>query len=221
MPAGIQILNDFGTVQIDDTSPVLALREKVSVPMALTGVSNYYFGSISLSNYINPMVAVRCDQLCYLQSVNFSTNPATVHFRTNVPATVTAYCFDRIGALSGGLGFAVWNAAGQIMFEAASKPAIVVATGANTMNVAVPAGRQHAVCMHSLRLARNYAIDSEPPRRIIETAIAPALQTTASNTLFNPAAAFATLQTISNAPQPANWESRPDAFGIVLDVTGY
>jgi hypothetical protein len=218
MPAGIQIFNDFGTTQIDDSSPVLALRDKIAVNMVPT--SSYWFGGISLPGYQFPLVAVRCASQCWWQFSKFSPAPAEFYFRTNVDTPVTAYCFDRV-QLTSTAGFSVWDGAGNIMFDAGSKPAIVINSSPGSMSEPVPPGREHAVCVYMMRLARTYVLLEDPPRRISERSIAPSLTTGASTTSFNPASIFSTFTQATSDPVPPDWESRADTLGLIMDVTGY
>ncbi|WP_434212775.1 hypothetical protein [[Pseudomonas] boreopolis] len=144
MPAGLKIINDAGTILIDDAFPVPVLRDKGD---AIFPASGYiYLGSRT------GQVALRCTSVASYSFFN-QTDPFSAGlYLFGMPGTmVTWYLFDEPAEPASNFGLVIRNAAGKLMYDAGAKPMRVV----NLRSSGVRAGWQGAV---NLDGARTYAV---------------------------------------------------------------
>lgn len=146
MPAGLIIHNEFGTVQIDDTSPNLSFKDKGNVPMIIDANT-----TIALPTAVSGTVmALSCPVYCQLAAAT------EVHAALRVGLYPTNVLWWRFGPPiepGANYGLVVRDAAGALMFDATQKPARVVDAvqipiGNNFYTSRTyPAGRDYAVLL--------------------------------------------------------------------------
>jgi hypothetical protein len=122
MPAGIKIINDYGTILIDDTSPTLSLRKKV----VATSSGNDYLGQVSLANAETPIVVIApqvfSSALGQTMDGTTMTWSGRREFGYPVATSLTAYCFDRPAApAASSYGLVIRDANGRVTFDALQK----------------------------------------------------------------------------------------------------
>lgn len=145
MPAGLQIVNNFGTVLIDETYKNLALRQKIltATAGALERVT------IPMSGMNEPMVALASERYVGVKSMRSDLASFLVQGRIN--GDVTAYIFDLPQSSGPNQGLRVYNAAGELTFDSNNKYARVVdvyggpATSDWQPLRTYPSGRNYAV----------------------------------------------------------------------------
>lgn len=127
MATGIQIINDWGTLQIDETYRNLFLRTKG------TG------GSIPATGA----------DLVALQSSSY--DGADNGGADSVPSTTKWWIFNLLGTAGAGTyGLKIWDASGNLVFDCFQQPMrivdfITVAGGAAAGSKSYPSGKQYAV----------------------------------------------------------------------------
>ncbi|MBV6853746.1 hypothetical protein P2C08_14090 [Xanthomonas perforans] len=154
MPAGLQIINSNGFIQIDETYRNLHFKRKgtATTNVVAPGVAGNSSVQIQISD-VNAMmlIAVRCSSLVSMTSYNINGSTVTVGLVVNarVGATVDWYAFDTAPqAAAATYGLQVFNASGQIVFDSAHSPMRVVDTyqvnGSAGNTRTYPAGRSYA-----------------------------------------------------------------------------
>lgn len=158
MAVGLKIINTHGTILIDDTSPCLQLRGKYTLNVrsgAAPGID-----SINIPNVVSPLFALRpktINKRVYLSTISATGTPTTkllqvrqtsgVGWDESSSVDVDIYHFDKPVAPASTSGIHVYDAAGNCMFDAMGKTAVVVGV-ANTSGVATtitpPSGRVYA-----------------------------------------------------------------------------
>ncbi|MNM35029.1 hypothetical protein D3C81_456950 [compost metagenome] len=158
MPAGLQIVNDYGTLQIDNDYQNYMLRTKGSVTtVAASGgtVTNYSASIQVVGN--NPQIFFDVNN--GFISTGWRTVSGNVHtfaiFTTTV-VTVSYYIFDNDIPAAGNFGMQVFNAAGRLVFDS-SNHCLRIAAVAHmppnisgdpvTVPVSLPAGRKYACAL--------------------------------------------------------------------------
>ena len=149
MPAGFQVTNNSGSIQVDGAYRNLALRHKgliTSLPHSTfgTGYSTLRDYTITVpADY--PVVAIAPASGsgivgCRLHYMTRSGSNWTLHFYALTPPSgAEFFVFDTPQAVSGGYGLEVYTEAGQLAFSSLHKYMRVV--GSPTQ----PAGRRYAV----------------------------------------------------------------------------
>jgi len=116
MTAGVIIINDGGTIQIDDTFPTLCLRSKGS---GTIGSGGYLY----LADFGTGKLALRSTSMVgYTWSNALDPYPAGYFIFGPVGATVEWFIFDNPQEPGSSFGFQVRNAAGQLMYDVGAKP---------------------------------------------------------------------------------------------------
>jgi hypothetical protein len=159
VPAGLTVINDWGTYQIDDTTYNLSFISKGSAFVGCDQVnSEGNFAAVSQFAFNiqgpleNPVIALRMDNdmgfgiynFQWTQNVDLYT--VEVNIMSDNPAvlsgTLTWYVFDRPKAIgSGNSGLEVYDANGKLKFSSANAPMRIVSANGGQM----PAGRTYAV----------------------------------------------------------------------------
>jgi hypothetical protein len=159
VPAGLTVINDFGTYQIDDTTYNLSLITKGTMNVAIdqlntegqfAGASQWYFNIQGPLE--NPIIAIRMNNAMGFGITSFTFTPETNTYTVEVnvmsgdPAVMSAvmtwYVFDRGKAVaSGGAGLEVYDALGKLKFSSANPPMRIVSANGGQM----PAGPTYAV----------------------------------------------------------------------------
>lgn len=119
MATGIKIVNDFGTILIDDQFPVLTvLAQGVS---QLNGAGSAFIGDYG------GKVAVRAVSLVGTQRFNYVDGyPAGIYLFGSPGETVEWWVFAEPQGAPSSVGLKIYNAAQQLMFDAGKKVARVV-----------------------------------------------------------------------------------------------
>jgi hypothetical protein len=124
MPAGFQIINDSGVVQVDQDFKNYALYSKTTISSwsnswnSGTG-SSVYSASVSVPASGSYVVALVTDSTSYAAVMYGSTIMA--YRSTSGFPSVTAYVFAAPGASGATSGLQVFDAAGEVAFDAALK----------------------------------------------------------------------------------------------------
>lgn len=130
MPAGLKLINDYGTTQIDETYHNYLLRSKGSVtttgPDASQGM-NACSATIQVSG-THPQVFFEASG-AYIcpggRTISGSVHTFTIY--TDVPATLTYYVFDlNVPAVAGNFGLQVFTGLGTLAYSSANRPMGVV-----------------------------------------------------------------------------------------------
>ena len=221
MTAGIEIINDHGTVLIDDISPALALREKRT--FTASPVSD---GLLTLTGYELPAVAFMSDSTFWVERVTRSGGSVTYRVRSGLIAetrTVTAYCFDRAQPSNSDAGLMIYDSTGRLCFDSNLKTGRVVS---NTFPFTQEVGREYAVLLSSrsgVRWQSTGEIDGQ--EELWDSYEQRAAVTILGNDIwFSPASErVPTSSWHPIASPPQDWESMPVSAvtALVLDVTGY
>lgn len=138
MPTGLQVINDYGTVQIDENYRNLFLRT--------SGTGGVPSASGSMTS---PLLAMQSAGL----SCGFGlTDGNGIVYQTNSAGSFKWWIWDVIANSSGNYGFQVFNASGQMVFDALQKPMRIVGhhlftaeTQWSNQSFTYPAGREYAV----------------------------------------------------------------------------
>lgn len=152
MPTGIQIINTHGSVLISDQSPCMQMRAKYNAT-----ISGSAFTNINVPNCINPLFALRVTTANKVAYVQWPSSGGTRTVQLAQPLgtvgniDVVLYHFDRPVAPTVNMGLQVYNAAGECMFDAMGKTAVVVGeTTGVAGDVNAPSGKQYAFCTPAL-----------------------------------------------------------------------
>ncbi|CAG9184326.1 hypothetical protein CURE108131_25190 [Cupriavidus respiraculi] len=165
-----RVVNDWGTVQIDDTYANLALKHAQTYQ---TGppASQYYGSDLTFSFAgATPFFAYRCTAgYATVFSIHESGGVWTVRMRCSagVGTPITVYVFDRPIVSAGGWGFDVFDAAGNLTFSSGYKYMRVVdwvspAATNPPADYALDPSRIYAVCQGSFAYSQ-YWVSPAPP----------------------------------------------------------
>ena len=156
MPAGIQIYNSAGTIQIDDSDPALALREKRTVSVPAATLNNMIYVDVTFTNVEFPMMAVRTGNTgSYVSVVTASRTGSSITYRIGQtgasPLNVVCYFFDRPIPTSTSSGLKIYDTTGKCTFDSNHKHGVIrrevtVSTGTlgSTTTVTKPSGETWA-----------------------------------------------------------------------------
>lgn len=160
MPAGLQVINDFGTIQIDSEWQNYALvdvQTVTSVQNAQLFPGAFFRGSIYTNSFESDLVFAHCASPFSIVGTSYvnSQRRVGVATRNTVGIPVTFYSFRKQPIQASTFGLQVFNAAGELTFDAASKFAKIVRVlsasqvfnGSGT--ISLPANRKYAVCIPS------------------------------------------------------------------------
>lgn len=119
MPAGLQIFNTSGTIQIDETYQNYMLDLKSSIA-AYNITSESIFGVEIITASVSDLVAVRCDSRIGLHAIYASGSGLRYVFAVEgSPGTNVIFYRFRLGIGSGSnYGLQVFNGSGQLVFDA-------------------------------------------------------------------------------------------------------
>lgn len=157
MPAGLRIINDAGTVQVDENYFNFVLAQKVD-GLTVAHEEPAWAGSkiaFSMAGAF-PLIAWQCSEIIMMQG--FYESGGTWHFvlRCAGPADTayTLFAFaepSTAAGVYGASGFEVMNTAGERVFHSSAKPARVSGSHGVSMSTAqtfdYTAGRQYATAM--------------------------------------------------------------------------
>lgn len=135
MAYGIRIVNDAGTVQIDETYAALCLLQKGTATFVQQPLPDHASGSfskneqqasITVTGANNPVMAIRSDYYCNIVGRTDNGGGSWTFLVDGEPASSGQafdwYVFDNQPKITSEYGFAVKNAAGQLVFSMDSPP---------------------------------------------------------------------------------------------------
>lgn len=160
MPAGLQVFNTSGLVQIDQDHFNFGLRAKGSATCStpLGGASNKRYASVVITDAVSPIVATHFSGTLGLLQVSVSGSTWTYFFVGPNGQTFEYFVFDTYTAAMGGdFGLEVYDAASARRFSSASPPAKIAAVGQTFSGLT--SGRKYAACMASTGLRQTYEED--------------------------------------------------------------
>lgn len=145
MPTGAFFRNEFGTMQIDESNPSLALKQKIS--FGVSGLSPYQF---DVANAEFPCFAFSAGTACWVRTNTWSGS--TRRFEVlgvvtaggaNIP--VVGYAFDRPVDSGLNYGFKLWDNSNRLTFDANQKYGRVVHAFSNNGTFNGQSGRLYAI----------------------------------------------------------------------------
>lgn len=135
MDYGIRIVNDSGTVQIDDTYTALCLFQKGTATFVEQPLPSHASGSfstrehqatITIAGANNPVMAIRSDYYCNIISRKNNGDGTWTFVVDGEPASSGQafdwYVFDNQPPAAAGWGLNARNAAGQVAFSSDARP---------------------------------------------------------------------------------------------------
>lgn len=125
MPEGIQVINDSGILQIDSTYRNLCLKTAgVAVTSTLSTEIPASYIDVSISNSVAPLLGFTATTegvTCTVISVVGSTVVFRIFSQGAVGTSIPYYVFDVPDGTGSNFGMQVYNASGQLCFDAAKK----------------------------------------------------------------------------------------------------
>lgn len=117
MAAGVQILNDWGTVQVDADWAAMSLRHKQQVSIATPAQGARAFDGVMTFPARAPMIFWKSGvPIFVLASVENGNGTWTFVFRSTDPTTATVYAFDTPEWTTQTYGLEIFNAQGAKVF---------------------------------------------------------------------------------------------------------
>lgn len=224
MPVGMQVINDSGTILFSDTNPNYQYKSKGSAPTGADGLL-----SVTTAG-TQPLIAFRCPFNVLMKKTLHVGSNFTFTFQGVAGAVVDYWIFDVPGTVpSGTMGLQVRNAAGQLMFDAGERLAVIVDNVYFTttlQTITLPAGKTFA--MLPLSSGRGKEGRSTGPnqagfhnweRRFIE----PYMRCTGSSFTYEAIDDGWFALGTEEVPMPAGMAAlrNPDVRILFVDVTGF
>ena len=219
MPAGLEIYNSHGTVQINSTSRALGYVQYMT-PTAMTG--GFY---LEFAPSASTMLAIVCNGQCsFAYRMNMGNGIFRYYFWGG-GSVREVYRFEPMTTPTAKVGLQVFNEAGECCFDSAQLPAKVVAIlGPVAGSLPVPAGKKYAVVTVQRRYASNFMRWTDDINWYEQqTNFSSMFYMTPGWVHFNPAQQLEQLPSAivnPDTPTPPNYVSG-NALYYVLDVTGY
>ncbi|OAI62799.1 hypothetical protein RSP795_10185 [Ralstonia solanacearum] len=130
MTAGITVVNDWGTVQVDENWATMSLRHKLSVAVLTLTVNSGrqgYDGSVTFAAS-SPMLFWKASVPTAIRNmVSNGDGTWTLTLRANAQASVVLYVFDTPEWASQNYGIEVFNASGVKVFGDQLRPLKIAA----------------------------------------------------------------------------------------------
>lgn len=159
MTAGLQVINDSGVFQIDDTYKNLQLISKTAVTTMTqvasgsmsAGLYGYWYYDIVVTSATNPVVALggNASNWLIVGAVNISGGTWTFRVYSDSDVDFTYYVFD-VPTTSGSFGLEVFNSSGALQYTSGRYPfrpvqlvTAVIGDGEKTTTLA--SGRTYAI----------------------------------------------------------------------------
>lgn len=222
MAAGLQIINDYGTVLISDTDFVLQLKNKVTITTN-TGVPRY--AEVTLNNVDSPLIALKCStHLVGITKRVRSGSSLTIGVTAATPnqsVTFDVYHFDKpVTPAAGTYGLQVFDANGACVFDSNKCSAVAVAIDPPSGLWTGTVGRSYAFAPYSSYA--KYETWMEGDKGNYEYYINPA-QTNGHQVDVRNSYLLEYAYDIPGAIEPYGPSSfvTGRAGGLILDVTGY
>lgn len=148
MTAGFQVINDAGTILIDENYKNISMKDKRTVTIGAAGAPQLFGANqFTVASCVSPVVFIQCSTGgCFVSGVTVSGGTATITVRGPAGVSVTVFTFDE--PTVGSFGLQVYNASGQVVFDSSNKYARVVDVVSGTTAQIVKtytSGRTYAV----------------------------------------------------------------------------
>lgn len=229
MAAGLRVWNDWGTVQIDDTSPSMIVASKQTIPLNSFGLAE-----INVENYQYGIPAIRCDTGSFqVESIlNISGQPRRLRIEssdTSGTGELIVYRFGLPTASSDGYGLRVRDASGNVTFDSSHQYARVpgVMSGTGSHSFTKQSGREYAVMLTRYWWGREYVDTGETDgqERVWDIYYRRTWANTsgANDVTLQSGEYFWSSSSFPESSPPQDFENRPESqvLGLVIDVTGY
>lgn len=154
MPIGFQVINDFGSYQIDDYYQNLFLDNKYTIDkrrLIKNPNSNFYYHDLVFTSDTPPVVAVgvydNINTACYGMKQVGNQYTAKIATSSNTQ-DIDIYVFNTLNGSSSTYGLQVFDENGKLIFDALKKPLRLVSIQ-NQNSKSTPmleSGRKYAVC---------------------------------------------------------------------------
>lgn len=164
MPIGFQVINDFGSYQIDDYYQNLFLDKKVRInktSLKKYPQGNFYYYDLSFVSDTPPVVAVGVydgvSTACYGLKQSKNQYTAKIIASSN-NQDVDVYVFNTLNGSSSTYGLQVFDENGKLIFDALKKPLRLVGIQNQNSkdNPTLTQGRTYAVCHNQYAISRQY-----------------------------------------------------------------
>jgi hypothetical protein len=151
MPAGFQVWGSHGAFQVDGDFKHLVLHSVINTTTTQghegdSGTIGSRTAWQTIPSISNPIVAVRSGNVCCVGEWDTANSRFRVHTEAGTGTAVSIYIFGEPGA-GANYGLQVFNASGQMVFDATHKPMravyFQVTTGSGSTTLAT--GRSYAV----------------------------------------------------------------------------
>lgn len=135
MPAGLQITNPSGTIQIDENYANLAIIEKRTVSAAQGGA---YDSALKVDVTVTsdfPFIAIKCARPCAITKIQRAGTSSTAIYTISVAPSgnppwasfpVDVYVFGRTKQFADGVGLQVFDSTGKITYDSNNAYADIV-----------------------------------------------------------------------------------------------
>lgn len=228
MPAGIEVINNWGTVLIDSNDPSLCLHTKATASSDGSRVLAYTFHGVEF-----PTLALRstAGKVSIIGSSVSGTSITYTLLTENAAQSVDMYLFDRPISSGSTYGLQVFDAAGRLTFDALRSPGRVVDVLGDLGTYTGTSGRIYAGIVSPLLQGQYFLnVDYDNPPGVPNPTIqfwdryATCAGVSASGHTLT--LGQMTRQAFIREVPPLPWyvtpaEETPDGTCIVLDVTGY
>jgi hypothetical protein len=146
MPVGLQVFNDSGITQIDDTGSVnLSLRTKGYLQLTTLGYSSFYrYADIAIPSASTPFVALRSESHWKLEAwgvAGYYTSGGTTYIRCAAAATLGTvnhiwrlkyWVFDKPLVSANGAGLEVYSSGGLLKYSSLVRSVPIAGSGEGT-----------------------------------------------------------------------------------------
>lgn len=219
MATGIKVINDFGTVLIDDVSPAVSLKQKSNVT-----VNNLTVPRIDVANSESVVLAVV--SAIWWKPSYADWSGTTKRFHHNVvygtfgSNNLTGYAFDKPSDLVGSnVGLKIRDASGKVTFDAMQKYARVVADMTANGTFTGTSGRTYAGIMLSQYYKDEIALDPGVPSNRQRNVWGTFLRSVGNTLQMSTQLISQIIYPSGDSPSVIAERGSPRA--LVLDVTGY
>lgn len=160
MPAGLQVFNNAGIVQIDQDYLCFGLRQKGTAVcnQVLGGPTSRRYASVQITDATAPMIAVHLNGELALYRVSVSGSTWTFFFIGTAGQVFEWYIFDLYNAaMAPPGGLEIFNASGARVFSSQTPAARIVGVG--TSFSGLNPSRKYAACQGATGFSETYEED--------------------------------------------------------------
>lgn len=164
MPAGIQVFNNAGIVQIDQDYLTFGLRQKGTAVcnQVIGGPTALRYAAVTVTGATAPMIAVHHNGFLGLYRVSVSGSTWTFYFLGGNGLTFEYFVFDVYNAaMAPPGGLEIFNASGARVFSSQTPPARIVGVG--TTFSGLSSSRKYAACQGATGFSEVYEDDLGGP----------------------------------------------------------